>query len=213
MRKPPALTPSGRARILRSGLSGAPMDREPLDAFRQFLASLGEDPDRPGLDRTPERVAETLRYMTRGLREDIAEEVAGGLFPEDSHDLVMVRSIEFVSLCEHHLLPFLGHAHIAYVPDGRILGLSKFARVVDHFACRPQVQERLTSQVADYLVDVLRPRGLGVAITAVHLCMVARGVRKQDSDVTTTAWRGTFETDAGARADVLAGLPALRKMP
>jgi GTP cyclohydrolase I len=155
-------------------------------------------------------VAETLSYLTRGQREDIRAEIEDGLFADESRDMVVVRNIEFASLCEHHMLPFLGHAHVAYVPDGRILGLSKFARVVDHFACRLQVQERLTRQVADHLVSVLRPQGLGVVVTAAHLCMVARGVRKQDSDVTTMAWRGSFESEAGLRAEVLASLPSKR---
>ncbi|MBM4394829.1 MAG: GTP cyclohydrolase I FolE [Deltaproteobacteria bacterium] len=175
-----------------------------------MIRALGDDPDRPGLERTPERVAETLMYLTRGQREDIRAGIEDGLFADESRDMVVVRDIEFASLCEHHMLPFLGHAHVAYVPDGRILGLSRFARVVDHFACRLQVQERLTRQVADHLVSVLRPKGLGVVVTATHLCMVARGVRKQDSDVTTMAWRGSFESEAGLRAEVLAGLPSKR---
>jgi GTP cyclohydrolase I len=178
--------------------------------FRDLLLDLGEDPDRAGLEKTPERVHETLRYLTRGYREDLDAELADGLFPDESRDLVVVRNIEFVSLCEHHLLPFIGHAHVGYVPDGVVMGLSKIARVVDHFACRMQVQERLTRQIADFLIDRLHPRGLGVVMTATHLCMVARGVRKQDSDVITSAWRGTLDADAKAREEFLQGTTRLR---
>jgi GTP cyclohydrolase I len=181
------------------------MDRDFDHGMKAFLGSLGEDPGRPGLERTPERVLETMQYLTRGYREDLAEVLADGLFDEHAGDLVMVRNIEFLSLCEHHMLPFLGRATVGYVPDGRILGLSKIARVVDHFACRLQVQERLTAQVADCLMDVLKPRGLGVVFTAQHLCMVARGVRKQESDVVTSAWRGSFESDPRVREEFLQG--------
>jgi GTP cyclohydrolase I len=175
----------------------------------ELIRDLGEDPLRPGLERTPARWLETLRYLTRGLREDITAEVADGLFEEPSRDMVVVRNIEFVSLCEHHVLPFVGHAHVGYIPDGRILGLSKVARVVDHFACRLQVQERMTREIADHLVGVLKPRGLGVVVTATHMCMVARGVRKQDSDVVTSAWRGSLDADAKAREEFLQGIARL----
>jgi len=174
--------------------------------MREFLRHLGEDPDRPGLDRTPSRVLDSMMYLTRGQREPLEEVVEEGIFEEQAQDLVLLRDIEFVSLCEHHVLPFLGHAHVGYVPDGRILGLSKIARIVDHFACRMQVQERLCAQVADCLMDILRPKGLGVVMTATHLCMVARGVRKQDADVLTSAWRGSFAGDDRAREEFLRGL-------
>ena len=173
---------------------------------RLLLRRLGEDPGREGLERTPERVMETLEYLTRGLREDIDDLVADGLFEEASGDLVLVRNIEFVSLCEHHMLPFTGHAHVGYIPDGRILGLSKIARVVDHFACRLQVQERLTRQIADYLVGIVKPRGLGVVVRATHLCMVARGVRKQESEVVSSAWRGSLDSDTRTREEFLQGI-------
>lgn len=171
--------------------------------LRALLSYLGEDPSRPELKETPRRVLESLRYLTRGLREDAKALTEGGIFEEETRGLVLVRGIEFVSLCEHHLLPFFGHAHVGYVPDGRILGLSRIARVVDHFACRPQVQERMTRQIADFLTDVLGPQGLGVQVTAVHLCMVARGVRKQDAEVVTFAWRGTLEQDPQIREEFL----------
>ena len=179
------------------------MDKEFEDGVRRLLERLGEDPGRPGLRETPRRVLESLEFLTRGLREDRPALTAGGLFEEESRDLVLVRNIEFVSLCEHHLLPFLGHAHVGYIPDGRILGLSRIARVVDHFACRPQVQERMTREIADHLTEVLRPRGLGVQVTALHLCMVARGVRKQDAEVVSFAWRGSFEQDMQTRSEFL----------
>ncbi|NOZ02529.1 MAG: GTP cyclohydrolase I FolE, partial [Deltaproteobacteria bacterium] len=176
------------------------------EGFRALLTHLGEDPGRPGLDLTPSRVLDTMEYLTRGLREDIRDDVNGGIFPETSGDMVLVRKIEFVSLCEHHMLPFTGHAHVGYIPDGRVIGLSKIARVVDHFACRLQVQERLTGEIADFLSDVLKPRGLGVVMDAVHLCMVARGVRKQDSEVMSSAWRGSFASNHEAREEFLRGI-------
>lgn len=182
------------------------MDPRFQQGMKTFLKSLGEDPDRPGLERTPERVLETMQYLTRGYREDLSDVITDGLFDEHARDLVIVRNIEFLSLCEHHMLPFLGRAHVGYIPEGRILGLSKIARVVDHFACRLQVQERMTAQVADCLMEILQPRGLGVVFTAQHLCMIARGVRKQESDVVTSAWRGTFHDDPRAREEFLQGL-------
>ncbi|MBP7159957.1 MAG: GTP cyclohydrolase I FolE [Myxococcota bacterium] len=166
--------------------------------FRQFLELLDEDPKRPGLQQTPQRVLESMLYLTRGNREDISEILEGGIFTEDltdHNDVVEVLDIEFVSMCEHHLLPFFGHAHVAYLPGNKIIGLSKIARIVDHFAARLQVQERMTAQIADCLADHLGARGVKVAICATHLCMVARGVKKQDSYVVTTAERGISGKD------------------
>jgi GTP cyclohydrolase I len=157
-----------------------------------LLELLGEDPARAGLVRTPHRVAEALRWLTRGYRQDVAEVVGGALFEEAHESMVLVRDIELYSLCEHHLLPFFGKAHIAYVPDGRIVGLSKLPRIVDVFARRLQVQERLTDQIADAIEEVLRPRGVGVVIEASHLCMMMRGVEKQNSRTVTSAMRGVF---------------------
>jgi len=185
-------------------MADCPPDYERL--FRSILTDLGEDPDREGLQRTPARVLETWRFLTRGQREDLSDVADGGLFEEDSGGLVLLRRMEFVSLCEHHMLPFLGHVHVGYVPDGRVLGLSKIARVVDHFACRLQLQERMTREIADCLVDLLKPRGLGVVVKANHLCMTIRSQRKQDSDVVTSVWRGTFESDPRAREDFLRSL-------
>ncbi|MBX6363417.1 MAG: GTP cyclohydrolase I FolE [Gemmatimonadetes bacterium] len=157
-----------------------------------LLELLGEDPTRPGLVRTPHRVAEALSWLTRGYRQDVAEVVGGAIFEEAHESMVLVRDIELYSLCEHHLLPFFGKAHIAYVPDGRIVGLSKLPRIVDVFARRLQVQERLTDQIADAIEEVLRPRGVGVVIEASHLCMMMRGVEKQNSRTVTSAMRGLF---------------------
>lgn len=162
--------------------------------IQELIRTLGDDPLRPELERTPRRYVESLRFMTRGLREDIDSEIAEGLMETPSNDMVAVRNIEFVSICEHHLLPFFGKVHVAYLPDGRLIGLSKVARVVDHYACRLQVQERMTRQIADHLQIILKPKWVGVIAIAVHMCMVARGVRKQDSDVVTTAWRGDLGT-------------------
>ncbi|HET9982185.1 MAG TPA: GTP cyclohydrolase I FolE [Longimicrobiales bacterium] len=157
-----------------------------------LLELLGEDPARAGLARTPHRVAEALTWLTRGYRQKVEEVVGGALFEEAHESMVLVRDIELYSLCEHHLLPFFGKAHIAYVPDGRIVGLSKLPRIVDVFARRLQVQERLTDQIADAIEEVLRPRGVGVVIEASHLCMMMRGVEKQNSRTVTSAMRGVF---------------------
>jgi len=165
-------------------------ESEPLlTLFRTLLERMGENPDRAGLERTPQRAIESYLELTRGLREDPATLAADGVFEDPSKDLVLVKRIAFTSLCEHHLLPFIGFADVGYLPNGRVLGLSKVARIVDHFACRLQVQERMTAQIADFIRDLVRPRALGIRVTAQHLCMTARGVRKQDSEVVTQAWR------------------------
>ena len=156
------------------------------------LELLGEDPTREGLLRTPQRVADSLAWLTRGYTMDLDDVVGGALFAEEYDSMVLVRDIEFYSMCEHHMLPFFGKAHIAYIPDGTIIGLSKLPRIVELFARRLQVQERLTEQVADALQSVLRPRGVGVVIEAAHLCMMMRGVEKQESRTTTSAVRGEF---------------------
>ncbi|MGH7482736.1 MAG: GTP cyclohydrolase I FolE [Longimicrobiales bacterium] len=160
--------------------------------IRRLLTLLDEDPDRPGLRETPRRVTKALRWLTRGYARDAADAIGAGMFEERHESMVVVRDIELYSMCEHHMLPFYGRAHVAYVPDGRIVGLSKLARLVDVFARRLQVQERLTDQVADALVSVLAPRGVGVIIEAQHLCMMMRGVEKQNSRTVTSALRGVF---------------------
>jgi GTP cyclohydrolase I len=178
----------------------APDLRRPVLAI---LRALGEDPERPGLKRTPERVAHALRWLTRGYALSVAEVVGKAVFEEAHEHMVLVRDIEIYSLCEHHLLPFFGRAHVAYIPNGRIIGLSKVPRIVEVFARRLQVQERLTDQVADAVMDVLRPHGVGVVIEAVHLCMMMRGVEKQNSRAVTSALRGVFKEDGRTRDEFL----------
>ena len=170
---------------------------------RRELELLGEDPDREGLLKTPERIAKSLTWLTRGYDMDIADIVGDAVFAERQENMVMVRDIEMYSLCEHHMLPFFGHAHVAYIPDGRIVGLSKLARIVDMFARRLQVQERLTEEIAEAICDILKPRGVGVVIEASHLCMMMRGVQKQNSTTITSALRGSFRDDSKTRDEFL----------
>jgi GTP cyclohydrolase IA len=170
---------------------------------KRQLELLGEDPGREGLLRTPKRVARSLAWLTRGYRQDAYSAVGEGVFAEAHDHMVMVRDIELYSLCEHHLLPFFGKAHIAYIPSGRILGLSKLPRLVEVFARRLQVQERLTAQIADAVNEVLQPRGVGVVIEAMHLCMMMRGVEKQNSKTITSALLGSFRDDAKTRDEFL----------
>lgn len=173
------------------------------DLVRRLLIELGEDPDRQGLVRTPERVAAALREMTVGRDQSIEEVVGHGVFEEDCSEMVLVKDIEFYSLCEHHLLPFYGRVHVAYIPDGKIIGLSKLPRVVDVFARRLQVQERMTVQIAEAIEEILEPKGVGVVADAVHLCMMMRGVQKQNSSTMTSCLRGTFRSDSRTRTEFL----------
>jgi GTP cyclohydrolase IA len=159
---------------------------------RRQLALLGEDPEREGLRRTPERIARSLAWLTRGYGMDVRSEIGDALFSESHESMVMVRDIELYSMCEHHMLPFFGVAHVAYIPNGRIIGLSKLPRIVEVFARRLQVQERLTEQVAQAIEEAIQPRGVGVVIEASHLCMMMRGVEKQNSRTITSALRGVF---------------------
>jgi GTP cyclohydrolase I len=167
------------------------------------LELIGEDPARDGLVRTPHRVAESLRWLTRGYEMDVAEVVNGAVFAEEHENMVMVRDIEVYSLCEHHMLPFYGRAHIAYVPNGRIIGLSKLPRIVEIFARRLQVQERLTDQIADAIDEALAPSGVGVVLECEHLCMMMRGVEKQNSKTISSALRGSFRDDSRTRDEFL----------
>jgi len=179
-------------------------DDEFRDIVRRQLELLGEDPDREGLKRTPQRVATALAWLTRGYEMDVEHVVNGAVFDADcATNMIMVRDIELYSLCEHHMLPFFGRAHIAYIPNGSIVGLSKLPRIVEVFARRLQVQERLTEQIASALHDVLKPLGVGVVIEAYHLCMMMRGVEKQNSKTVTSALRGTFRSDARTRDEFL----------
>ena len=173
------------------------------DLVRQVLVRVGEDPAREGLRRTPLRVAKALDFLTSGYGMTVDEVVRDALFAEDAKEMVVVRDIEFYSLCEHHMLPFFGRAHVGYLPDGQVVGLSKIARVVDVFARRLQVQERLTNQIADALMKALRPHGVSVVMEASHTCMMMRGVQKQNSTTVTSAMRGSFETNARTRSEFM----------
>lgn len=186
------------------GIAPTDAERRYAALVREQLALVGEDPDREGLRRTPDRVAKAMRFLTRGYADRVEDIVGDAIFREDHHNMVMVRDIELYSMCEHHMLPFFGRAHVAYIPDGRILGLSKLPRLVDHFARRLQVQERLTEQVASAVQEVLAPLGVGVVIEAYHLCMMMRGVEKQNSRTITSAVRGVFRDDARTRDEFLA---------
>jgi len=170
---------------------------------RRQLELLGEDTSRTGLVRTPHRVARSMAWLTRGYEVDLKDAVGQGIFPDEHDNMIMVRDIELYSLCEHHMLPFFGKAHIAYIPNGRILGLSKLPRIVDMFARRLQVQERLTSEIAEAVDEVVKPLGVGVVIEASHLCMMMRGVEKQNSMTITSALLGTFREDAKTRDEFL----------
>jgi GTP cyclohydrolase I len=171
-----------------------------------LITGLGEDVDREGLLKTPERVSRSLQFITAGYHADIEQVVNGALFAADGSEMVVVKGIEFYSMCEHHMLPFFGTAAIGYIPDGQVLGLSKFARVVDVFARRLQLQERMTSQIADTLVKILKPKGLAVVTEASHLCMMMRGVEKQGSTTRTSAMRGVFHDDARTRQEFIQAL-------
>jgi GTP cyclohydrolase I len=170
---------------------------------RRMLGELGENPERNGLLKTPERVEKSMRWLTRGYGLSVQQAIGDAVFDEDHHNMVLVKDIEMYSLCEHHLLPFFGKVHVAYIPNGKIVGLSKLPRVVEIFARRLQVQERLTEQVAQALMDVLEPQGVGVVIEAAHLCMMMRGVEKQNSKTVTSAMKGVFLDDLGTREEFL----------
>ena len=172
------------------------------DAYRTLLEGVGEDVDREGLAKTPQRAAAALKFLTEGYEITLEELLNDAIFEEDNNQMVLLRDIEFFSMCEHHLLPFFGKVHIAYVPDGKIVGVSKMARIVNMYARRLQVQERMTNQIADTLEQALSPRGVGVIAEGVHLCMVARGVEKQNSVMTTSAMRGAF-LDMPTRMEML----------
>jgi GTP cyclohydrolase I len=174
------------------------------EAVRTILAEIGEDPDRQGLAATPERVRRMFDQMTEGYRIDPDSIFQGAQFDVEYDEMVVVRDIELYSLCEHHLVPFYGHAHVGYLPRGRVIGLSKIPRVVDLFAHRLQVQERMTQQIADFLMERLEPKGVGVVLRTTHLCTAMRGVRRPGATMVTSAMMGTFRRDARTRAEFLA---------
>jgi GTP cyclohydrolase I len=173
------------------------------DAYRELLQGIGEDIDREGLRSTPGRAARALEFLTQGYRQNLDEIINGAIFDSDASEIILVKDIELYSLCEHHLLPFIGRAHVAYLPNGKVIGLSKVARVVDVFARRLQIQENLTTQIAESLMRCLEPSGVAVVVEAKHLCMMMRGVEKQNSLMKTSCLLGTFKDDARTRSEFL----------
>lgn len=184
--------------------TGKTVDNQKIEErVEAILGFLGEDPTRQGLQRTPKRVAASLRYLTQGYRQDPIRVLTGAIFDEPYSEMVVVKDIEIFSLCEHHMLPFYGKAHVAYIPNGKIVGLSKIPRLVEVFAKRLQVQERLTMQIAESLMDALKPLGVGVVIEALHLCMAMRGVEKSNSATMTSAMLGSFRNSDRVRTEFL----------
>ncbi|MBQ9770764.1 MAG: GTP cyclohydrolase I FolE [Lentisphaeria bacterium] len=173
------------------------------DLVKQTLVEIGEDPEREGLIKTPERVAKSLKFLTRGYTQDINEVINGAIFTQDCDDMVIVKDIEFYSLCEHHMLPFFGKCHIGYIPKGRVFGVSKLARLVDVFARRLQIQERMTQQIAQQIFEIIEPEGVGVVVEAQHLCMRMRGVEKQNSKMITSSMLGSFRKETATRMEFL----------
>ncbi|MEE9187046.1 MAG: GTP cyclohydrolase I FolE [Bacteroidota bacterium] len=187
-------------------VANQPMVKNGVDLeelVKNLLIAVGEDPNREGLGRTPRRVARSLEFLTEGYRKSIKELLSGAVFEEKYNEMVIVKDIDFYSMCEHHLLPFYGKCHIAYIPNGKILGLSKIPRIVEVYSRRLQVQERFTQQVADTLYDLLNPAGVAVVAEAHHLCMMMRGVEKQNSVATTSAMLGVFREDLRTREEFL----------
>jgi GTP cyclohydrolase IA len=183
-------------------LQGSDLDRI-ADAYRELLQGIGEDADREGLRRTPDRAARALEFLTQGYRQNLDEIINGAVFESGASEIILVKDIELYSLCEHHLLPFIGRAHVAYLPNGKVIGLSKVARIVDVFARRLQIQENLTTQIAESLMRCLEPSGVAVVVEAKHLCMMMRGVEKQNSVMKTSCLLGTFKEDARTRSEFL----------
>lgn len=176
------------------------------DSTRALLEAVGEDPNREGLQNTPKRVAKMYDELLSGYRTDPAQVINEAVFQVDYDDMVIVRDIEYYSMCEHHMLPFIGHAHIAYIPNGKVIGLSKLPRIVDVFARRLQVQERMTHQIADFINEVLQPKGVAVVLEGVHMCSMLRGVKKSHSSMTTSTMKGVFREDEKTRSEFMAHL-------
>jgi GTP cyclohydrolase IA len=173
------------------------------NVYRELLQGIGEDVDREGLLRTPDRAARALEFLTQGYRQNLDQIINGAVFESRASEIILVKDIELYSLCEHHLLPFIGRAHVAYLPNGKVIGLSKVARIVDVFARRLQIQENLTTQIAESLMRCLEPSGVAVVVEAKHLCMMMRGVEKQNSVMKTSCLLGTFKEDARTRSEFL----------
>ena len=173
------------------------------DTILQLIKAIGEDPDREGLENTPDRVSRMYVELLSGYTADSDEIINGALFNISYDEMVLVRDIEFYSLCEHHMLPFMGRAHIAYIPDGKVIGLSKIPRIVDMYARRLQVQERMTRQIADFLEETLHPQGVAVVVEAMHLCSMMRGIKKHDARMTTSAMHGAFRANLATRQEFL----------
>lgn len=178
-------------------------DAEMMQAVRTLLIGLGENPDREGLKDTPKRVVKALQFLTKGYHESVDELLNGAVFNENANEMVLVRDIDIFSSCEHHILPIIGRAHVAYIPNGKVIGLSKIARICEMYARRLQVQERLTLQIADALQGLLKPQGVAVVVEATHMCMVMRGVQKPGSWTVTSAMRGVFAEDARTREEFM----------
>ncbi|MAF18209.1 MAG: GTP cyclohydrolase I FolE [Pseudomonadales bacterium] len=172
-------------------------------AFAKIISAIGEDLDRPGLQDTPKRAAKAFEFLNNGYSKSLDEVINGALFPSDNEEMVIVKDIELYSLCEHHLLPFIGKCHVAYLPSGKVLGLSKVARIVDMFARRLQIQENMTKQIADTIMQVTDAKGVGVVIEAQHMCMMMRGVQKQNANMKTSVLLGKMREDARTRAEFL----------
>ena len=179
------------------------MTEELANHYRQIILALGEDPEREGLRATPKRAAKAMQFLNRGYLQSLEEIVNGAVFESETDEMVLVKDIELYSMCEHHLLPFIGKCHIAYLPDGKVLGLSKFARIVDMFARRMQIQENLTRQIAEAVQEVTGARGVAVVIEARHLCMMMRGVEKQNSSMTSSVMLGAFRQNQSTRQEFL----------
>ncbi|WP_414566129.1 MULTISPECIES: GTP cyclohydrolase I FolE [unclassified Anabaena] len=178
-------------------------EAEMMQAVRTLLIGLGEDPDREGLLDTPKRVVKALQFLTKGYHESLDELLNGAVFTEDANEMVLVRDIDIFSSCEHHILPIIGRAHVAYIPNGKVIGLSKIARICEMYARRLQVQERLTTQIADALQRLLKPQGVAVVVEATHMCMVMRGVQKPGSWTVSSAMRGVFSEDSRTREEFM----------